>query len=407
MILNAVLFGHGSHEAAWRSPESRATAPLELPHWLDCAQAAEAAGFDGLFLGDILCLQDRPEHHPSETLDPLMVLAALAGATGKLRLIGTASTSFNHPFHLARRLLTLHHLSGGRAGWNIVTSSYPQEALNFGWDGMPSTEERYAMAEEVVEAVKALWSAWDGTGRRADKDSGRWLDGAPCSVRISGRFGRIDGTLNLSPAPHGRPLLAQAGSSPTGMRFAARHADQIFTVQSEIDEARDFRETVRRLAVEAGRRAEDVSVLPGFVPFIAASRDEAEAQLAAFTRLVGMTHILPKLERFTGLSLADLHLDVRLPYGPDDLTDNAFSNSRARLLISQARHAGLTLRQLAARFAAGRGHLLVVGTGYDVADTMRRWIEAGAADGFNVMPPMLPHGLRAFGTHVAPHLASS
>ena len=280
MILNAVLFGHGSHEAAWRSSGSRATAPLELSHWQDCAREAEAAGFDGLFLGDILCLQDPPEHHPSETLDPLMVLAALAGTTERLKLIATASTSFNHPFHLARRMLTLHHLSNGRAGWNIVTSSYPQEARNFGWDEMPPTDERYAMADEAVDAVKALWSAWDGIRRRADKNSGQWLDSAPRAVHLSGRFGRIDGTLNLPPAPYGRPLLAQAGSSPRGMRFAAQYADQVFTVQSEIEEARAFRQTVRGLAVEAGRRAEDVIVLPGLVPFVAASRDEAKAELA-------------------------------------------------------------------------------------------------------------------------------
>ncbi len=267
MILNAVLFGHGSHEAAWRSPVILATAPLDLAHWLNCAREAEAAGFDGLFVGDILCLQDRPEHHPSETLDPLMVLAALAGATERLMLTGTASTSFNHPYHLARRLLTLSHLSGGRAGWNIVTSSYPQEARLFGWDAMPPTEERYARAEEVVTVVKALWSAWDGIERRADKETGRWLNAVPREVRVSGRFGRVDGTLNLSPAPHGRPLLAQAGSSPLGMRFAACHADQVFTVQSEVKGAKAFRTQIRRLAADAGRSADTIRVLPGLCAF--------------------------------------------------------------------------------------------------------------------------------------------
>ena len=405
MILNAVLFGHGSHEAAWRSPGMRATAPLELSHWLDCARAAEAAGFDGLFLGDILCLQDRPEHHPSETLDPLMVLAALAGATERLRLIGTASTSFNHPVHLARRLLTLNHLSGGRAGWNVVTSSYPQEARLFGWPEMPPTDERYALAEDVVGAVDALWSAWDGTRRRADGERGRWLDAAPEALHLSARYGRIDGILNLSPAPYGRPLLAQAGSSPQGMRFAARHADQVFTVQSGIDGARAFRTEIRRLAAEAGRSPDAVQVLPGVVPFVAATAGEAEAALSDLTRRIGMVHIVPKLERFTGLTLDGLDPGAPLPYGPDDLSETTFSNSRARLLICEAHRAGMTLRQLAARFAAGRGHLLLVGTGRDAAETMRHvWIDEGAADGFNVMPPLLPAGLQTFGLHVGPHL---
>lgn len=404
MILNAVLFGHGSHEAAWRAPGMAATAPLDLSHWLDCARLAEGAGFDGLFLGDILCLQDRPAEHPSEALDPLMVLAALAVATRRLRLIGTASTSFNHPVHLARRLLTLNHLSGGRAGWNIVTSSYPQEAQLFGWDTMPPTNDRYAMAEDVVSAVRALWAGWDGVERLGDKAAGRWLDAAPPELRLSGRFGRIEGALNLSPAPHGRPLLAQAGSSPQGMAFAARHADQVFTVQPGIAGAQAFRAQIRQMAEQAGRSPDAVSVLPGLVPFVADTRDAAEAQLARLTGLIGMAHILPKLERFTGMPLAGLDPDRPLPFGPDDLPENSFSNSRARLLVAQAHDHGLTLRQLAARFAAGRGHLLFVGTGRELADTMAHWVETGAADGFNVMAPLLPGGLHDFAVHVMPHL---
>lgn len=404
MILNAVLFGHGSHEAAWRAPGQRASAPLELSHWIECARAAETAGFDGLFLGDILCLQDRPELHPSETLDPFLVLAALAAVTDRLTLIGTASTSFNHPVHLARRLLTLHHLSRGRAGWNIVTSSYPQEAQLFGWDGMPSTTDRYALAEDVVKAVRDLWSAWNGVERYADASTGRWLNAAPAPVSISGQFGRIGGTLNLSPEPYGRPLLAQAGSSPEGQRFAARHADQIFTVQSEIESAKAFRTEMRRLAAEAGRSPDSLKILPGIVPFIGTTRQEAEEKLIALTRLIGTAHLIPKLERFIGLSLGHFDLDDRFPYSPDELRENAFSNSRARILVLEAERLGLTLRQLAGRFAAGRGHLLVIGTGSDVANTMTQWIENDAADGFNVMPPLLPNDLDPFGKQVMPLL---
>ena len=400
MILNAVVFGFGSHEAAWRHPGTSPTAPLELGHWLACARQAEEAGFDGLFLGDILCLQDRPQDHPSEALDPFMVLAAVAGATRRLRLIGTASTSFDHPYHLARRILSLQHLTGGRAGWNVVTSSYPQEAANFGWPEMPDTAERYARAEEVVQAVRALWSGWDGVARIADRASGRWLDAPPPPVEAEGRFGAVRGTLNLSPEPWGRPLLAQAGSSPTGLAFAARHADQIFTVQSDIDEAAAFRTRARSLAAEAGRDPDDVAVLPGLVPFVAGTREDAEADLAALTRHVSLAHAIPKLERFLGRPLGGLDLDAPVPFGPDELPENRFSNSRARLLLAEASLKALTLRQLLARFAAGRGHLLLVGTGDEVAAVMRAWVAAGAADGFNVMPPVLPSGIASFGRSV-------
>ncbi|MCL7466377.1 NtaA/DmoA family FMN-dependent monooxygenase [Phaeovulum sp. NW3] len=404
MILNAVLFGHGSHEAAWRAPDARATAPLELAHWLACARAAEAAGFDGLFLGDILCLQDRPEHHPSETVDPFMVLAALAGATERLRLTGTASTSFNHPWHLARRILSLHHLSGGRAGWNIVTSSYPQEAANFGWDEMPATADRYALAEDVVQAVRALWAQWDGVERVADKASGRYLSRAPDQTAHRGRYGATGGPVNLSPAPHARPLLAQAGSSAEGMAFAARHADHVFTVQSDMASAKAFRAPIRAGAAAAGRDSDAVKVLPGVVAFIAETREKAEAQLQTLTDRIGLDHLLVKLGRFTGLSFDGFDLDRELPFGPDDLQENRFSNSRAHLLLAEARRNRLTLRQLIARFAAGRGHLLLVGTGADVARVLKDWVAEGAADGFNIMPPELPQDIATFGKHVMPHL---
>ncbi|QQA44267.1 NtaA/DmoA family FMN-dependent monooxygenase [Pelagovum pacificum] len=397
MILNAVVFGFGSHEAAWRLPGMSPTAPLELSHWIDCARQAEDAGFDGLFLGDILCLQDRPQDHPSEALDPFMVLAAVSGVTRRLKLIGTASTSFNHPWHLARRILSLQHLTEGRAGWNIVTSSYPQEAANFGWPDMPGTEDRYALAEEVVQAVRALWSGWDGVARIANQTSGHWLDTPPPLVEAEGRFGTIRGNVNLSPEPWGLPLLAQAGSSARGLEFAARHADQIFTVQSDMDEAVAFRTRARSLVAQAGRDPDSVAILPGVVPFVADTEEEAEAALASLTRHVSLAHAIPKLERFLGLSLSDLDLDAAVPFTPADLSDNRFSNSRAGILLMEANRNDLTLRQMLARFAAGRGHLLLVGTGDHIARTMRQWIAAGAADGFNVMPPVLPSGIGAVG----------
>lgn len=404
MILNAVLFGHGSHEASWRAPVASPAAPLTLAHWTQCARLAEDAGFDGVFLGDILCLQDHPEHHPSESLDPFMVLSVMAAVTTRIRLTGTASTSFNHPFHLARRILTLHHLSGGRAGWNIVTSSYPQEAGNFGWDEMPATAERYAMADDVVRAVLALWNAWDGVARVGDKATGRYLSQAPAHVRTTGRYGRIDGAVNLGPVPYDRPLLAQAGSSAEGVAFAGHHADHVFTVQSDMNSTVAFRARIRQTAAAAGRDPDTVKVLPGVVPFIGETLAEAEAQLQTLTDLAGLDHLLAKLARFTGLAVQDMALDAPLSIRPEDLPGNRFSNSRARLLVAHARVAGLTMRQLAARFAAGRGHLLLVGTGPQIAATMQTWLDAGAADGFNVMVPELPHGIADFGAHVLPHL---
>lgn len=260
------------------------------------------------------------------------------------------------------------------------------------------------MADDVVRAILALWDAWDGVARVGDKATGRYLSRAPSYVISTGRYGRIDGAVNLGPAPYDRPLLAQAGSSAEGVAFAGHHADHVFTVQSDMDSAVAFRTRIRQTAATAGRDPDQVYVLPGVVPFIGKTLAQAEAQLRTLTDLAGLEHLLAKLARFTGLPVQNMALDAPVSIRPEDLPDNRFSNSRARMLVANAREAGLTLRQLAARFAAGRGHLLLVGTGPQIAATMQDWLDAGAADGFNVMVPELPRGIADFGAHVLPHL---
>ncbi len=248
--LNAVIYGLGSHEAAWRLPESDPRAITTLAYWADIARTAEAGGFDALFLGDVLALQEGAARHLSDAMDPFIILSALAAVTSRIGLIGTASTSFDHPFHLARRFASLDHISNGRAGWNIVTSSNALEAHNFGLDGMPEHTERYARADDVVEAVKKLWDSWDADARIADQASGHYLD--PAKVRAIDHVGpyvRSKGPLNVPRPPQGRPILAQAGSSAAGRDFAARHADIVFTVQSSIDDAKAFYAEMKARAV--------------------------------------------------------------------------------------------------------------------------------------------------------------
>ncbi|TDK29607.1 LLM class flavin-dependent oxidoreductase [Rhizobium deserti] len=229
--LNAVIFGLGSHEAAWRLRESEPFAIMTLDYWVDIATRAEAGGFDALFLGDVLALQEGADRHLSNTMDPFVILSALAAVTTRIGLIGTASTSFDHPFHLARRFGSLGHISKGRAGWNIVTSSNAREAHNFGLDEMPEHAERYARAEDVVTAVKALWDSWEIGAQFADKTSGQYLDVTKVHrVDYSGAYVQGRGPLSIPRPPQGRPVLAQAGSSPAGRAFAARHADIVFTV---------------------------------------------------------------------------------------------------------------------------------------------------------------------------------
>jgi FMN-dependent oxidoreductase (nitrilotriacetate monooxygenase family) len=406
MHLNAVIYGLGSHEAAWRMPESDPRALTKLSFWTDLAQRAEAASFDALFLGDVLTLQAGADKHLSDAMDPIVIMSALAAVTTRIGLIATASTTFDHPFHLARRFACLDHISNGRAGWNIVTSSNQLEAQNFGLDAMPGHGERYARAADVVDAAIALWASWEADAKVADQESGQYLDPAKVHrIAYEGPFVRTAGPLNVPRPPGGRPVLAQAGSSEEGRAFAASRADIVFTVQSDLADARDFYNDIKARAVRAGRDPQSIRVLPGIVPIAAATRKEAEARLLQLNSFANLEHLIAKGSEFLGVDLRQADLDQPLPEKLTMEAGNQASSSRVAALVGIARRGKLTVRQLLARLASGRGHLLAVGTGQEIASTMREWFEGGAADGFNVMCPVLPGDLTTFAEHVMPELA--
>lgn len=406
MGLNAVIFGLGSHEAGWRMPESNPFASTDLCYWSDIARCAEKGGFDALFLGDVLALQQSPDRHLSDAMDPLVILSALAAVTQRIGLIGTASTSFDHPFHLARRFASLDHITGGRAGWNIVTSSNPLEAYNFGLDAMPDHDDRYARAADVTEAAIALWASWQADARIADKQAGRYLDSERVQpVYHDGPFVRSRGPLNVPRSPQGRPILAQAGASEAGRDFAARYADMVFTVQSDLAEAQAFYQDMKSRAAQYGRDPERLLIYPGIVPIAAPTREQAEERLSQMNGFMVIDHVLSKLSEFVATDLSQADLDSPLPESIRPKAEhNQSSQSRVAVLLSIAQRDRLSLRQLLMRFASGRGHLLAIGTGADVAGTMQYWFENGAADGFNVMAPVMPGDLESFSDLVIPVL---
>ena len=406
MGLNAVIFGLGSHEAGWRMPESNAFASTNLDYWIDIARRAENGGFDALFLGDVLALQQSADRHLSDALDPLIILSALAAVTNRIGLIGTASTSFDHPFHLARRFASLDHISKGRAGWNIVTSSNPLEAYNFGLDAMPDHTERYARAADVTEAALALWNSWQIDAHIADKQAGIYLDPSKVKrVDHEGPFVRSRGPLNVPRSPQGRPLLAQAGASEAGRDFAARYADMVFTVQSDLTDAQAFYQDMKMRAARNGRAPESLLIYPGIVPIAAPTRRQAEERLARMNGFMVVEHVLAKLSEFLGVDLSQADLDAPLPDSiVGDAHKNQSSQSRFAVLVGIAHRDNLSLRQLLMRLSSGRGHLLAVGTGTDIATMMQEWFDNGAADGFNVMAPVMPSDLQSFVDLVIPDL---
>ncbi|MEU4656698.1 LLM class flavin-dependent oxidoreductase [Streptomyces sp. NPDC023723] len=403
--LNAFLLNTGHHEASWRLPESDPHAHLDLAHYKRLARTAERGTFDSLFLADSPVLFGDVGQRPAGTLEPLTLLTALAGATEHIGLIGTASTSYNAPYDLARRFASLDHVSGGRAGWNIVTTAGAEAARNFGLDGEPAHAERYARAAEFLDVALKLWDSWEDDLVVADKAAGVWGDGSRLHPpRHRGTYFRVEGALDVPRPPQGHPLLVQAGSSEDGKRFAARYAEAVFTAQQTLAGARAFHADLKARVRAAGRDPGHLKVLPGIVPVVGSTEAEARRAEQVLADHIVPEHGLRRLEHLLRQEPGTLRLDARLPADlpPEDAVEGA--KSRYTLVVELARRERLTVRQLITRLGGGRGHLTFAGTPEQVAATIETWFRSGAADGFNIMPPVLPAGLDTFVDQVVPVL---
>ncbi|TDK32207.1 LLM class flavin-dependent oxidoreductase [Rhizobium deserti] len=397
--LGLFLQGAGHHVSGWRHPQAEAGSEnFDLLRRVSVI--AEKAKFDMVFLAD--GLTSGVDAHPSTIarFEPLTLLAALALVTDKIGLAATSSTTYGEPYHTARAFSSIDHLSHGRAAWNIVTTSYARTANNFS-KPHPEHDERYAVAEEFVDVVRGLWDSWDDDAFIKNKETGVYAD--PSKVRLldhKGKYYSVKGPLNIPRSPQGHPILIQAGSSGPGQDLAARTADVVFTAQQSLAEAQAFYKSLKTRVEKAGRHADDVAVMPGFLPVIGRTSEEAADKLAELDQWTDLKSAMPLLEERIGHSLADYDPDGPLP----DLPISDQLRSRAELLTALARRENLTIRQLALRVAAGRGHHIVLGTPVEIADRMQEWFDGRAADGFNVMPPFFPEGLEDFTQSVVPIL---
>jgi FMN-dependent oxidoreductase (nitrilotriacetate monooxygenase family) len=340
--------------------------------------------------------------HPSTIgkFEPLTLLSALAMTTTKLGLAATGSTTYAEPYHVARGFASLDHLSNGRAGWNVVTTAYSKSSAVFGRQHPPHAE-RYAMAEEFVEACRLLWDSWDDDAFIGDKQAGQFVKPGSLHVpHFQGKYFTVEGALNVPRAPQGHPVLIQAGSSGPGQALAARIADVVFTAQNDPAEALAFYKTLKAQVEGFGRRADQVLVMPGVMPVVGRSEAEAQAMFAELNRNIDTTQAFTVLSERLGMDVSDYPMDGPVPTPPP--TEHL--KSRAALLMEMARRESLTLRELYYRVAAARGHLLMVGTPVQIADVLEHWFRTGAADGFNVMPPFFPGQLDAFVDGVVPIL---
>ncbi|MER9244879.1 LLM class flavin-dependent oxidoreductase [Mesorhizobium sp. M0590] len=385
MKLGAFLWATGHHIAAWRHPQADVTAGIDIDHYIQLARTAEAAKFDMIFCEDAAGVREANGNIASQTsrsigFEPISLLAALAVQTERIGLVSTASTSYNEPYGLARTFLSLDHLSGGRAGWNLVTSASQIEAANFGSTGLRPHADRYERAREFAAVVTGLWRGQGGH------------EGRSFSVRDP---------LDLPRSPQGAPVMVQAGASDEGRDLAARTADVVFTAAQTFEEAKAFYDDLKGRLAPHGREPEDVKIMPGVAPVVAASEAEARAKHDELQELIPDDVGVALLSSYLSISdLARYPIDGPLP----ELPASEGMQSRQALVIEQSRRDKLSIRQLARHFAGARGHWRVVGTPAQIADQLEARFEGGAADGFNVMPSYFPGELEAFATLVVPEL---
>jgi FMN-dependent oxidoreductase (nitrilotriacetate monooxygenase family) len=399
--LGAILHGVGSSTSLWRHPDMPADASVNIDLYKQWVKKAEAGKFDFVFIADGLYITENSIPHFLNRFEPLTILSALAAVSSNIGLVGTVSTSYSEPFNIARQFGSLDMISGGRAGWNVVTTPLEGTALNFGGRAHPEHDKRYEIATEYLEVVRGLWDSWEDDAFVRNKETGQFFDPAKLhTLNHQGTYFSVKGPLNIARSRQGHPVIFQAGSSNVGRDFAAKQADAVFTGHETLQEAVAFYEDVKQRAVSFGRKREDVLIFPGIGPIIGRTREEAERKYEEVVNLVSVEEALKYLGRF--FEHHDFsQYDVDAPF-PDvgDLGRNSFQFGTDRIKAN-AREKGLTLRQVALSVATPRPGFL--GTPEEVADRVQEWFEAGAADGF-IISSVVPRGLEDFVELVVPIL---
>jgi len=407
MKLGLFMMGEGHHVAAWRDSDARCNSSQDIRHYVEVAQTGERGRFDFLFTADTNAIfygDDLVQLRRTTStlrLEPLTLLSALAMATEHIGLICTATTTYLDPFHVARMFASLDQISGGRAGWNLVTSSAPAEALNFSYDAHPEYLHRYERAAEFAQVVMGLWDSWEEDGILEDRESGEFYDPDRLHrLNHKGKHFSVRGPLTIQRSPQGRPIIVQAGQSEQGRELAAETAEVIFTVQQDFDEARTFYADIKSRAEKFGRSPDNINVMPGMLPVIGKTRRDAEEKLERINSLIHPELGLTRLSNILGMDLSPFPLDGPLP----DIPPSAEQQGRQKVVVDLARRENLTIRQLYQRITGVRGHRILCGTADEIADSMEQWFRDGAADGFNIMSLTYPEGLNDFVGQVIPIL---
>ena len=394
MKLGYNIVANGAHVAGWRMPDANARAAMDIRMWKDMARAAERACIHFIFWADGIAVRhsarddDELSYNPRiDVFEPLTLIGALSAVTERLGFVASASTTYNEPYHVARKFASLDYVTEGRVGWNVVTSWSEQEAFNFGLDAHVEHGLRYRRAEEFADVVFGLWDSWEDDAFIRDKATGHYFDPARLhTLNHMGHALRVKGPLNVARPVQGYPVIAQAGSSGPGQDLGARIADLIYTQQKTKAEAAAFYRSVKEHGAAAGRDPASMLVMPGILPVLGRTQAEAEDRFAQMQDMVHPRVGLPMLADVFG-DLSGLPLDGPLP--PPLPQSNALKSAHDKL-SAQARLPGMTIRKLYQDQAGASGHCVFVGTPAGAADLMQDWFEGGGCDGWNLIPPYMP-----------------
>lgn len=399
--LNLFIMGCGHHRAAWRHPASSVERLGDIRYYEALARLAERGKFDAVFFADGASAEN-VEDGPKWYLEPLTAMAAMSRATERIGLISTVSSTFFTPFHAARLVASLDHISGGRMGWNVVTSMFDTEARNHGYERMPGHDWRYARAEEFINACLKLWDSWSDDALLLDRQGCYARPGSVRPIHHQGEHFLVDGPLTVPRSPQGHPVLFQAGASEQGRDLAARRAEAIYAVAYDLEAAQAYYRDIKRRVREAGR-TDPVPVMPGLVTYVGSTEAEARARQRELDVLLPPMDALRQLSQYVGRDCTGWELDAPVPPLPPL---DAFTGPKGRyatvLRIIYTEQP--TVRELLGRLAAGGGHCNMVGTPEHIADQMEHWFLNEGADGFNLMPPALPDSIEDFIEHVVPVL---
>ncbi|MFD1174930.1 LLM class flavin-dependent oxidoreductase [Paenibacillus puldeungensis] len=399
--LGAILHGVGGGTSMWRHPDAKPDASVNFDVYKRWVQKAEEGRMDLIFIADGLYINEKSIPHFLNRFEPITLLSALAGVSQHIGLVGTLSTSYSEPFTVARQFASLDVISGGRAGWNVVTSPLEGSALNYGKKEHPDHDKRYRIASEFLDVARGLWDSWEDDAFVRNKETGVFFDPQKMhALNHNGEFFSVKGPLNIARSKQGQPVIFQAGASEVGKNYASKYADAVFTGHETIEEAARFYQDVKSRAASFGRNPSEVLIFPGISPIIGRTPEEAEQKYQEVASLVTIENALDYLGRFfEHHDFSQYPLDDPFPE-LGDLGKNSFQSGTDKIK-KDAQEKGLTLRQVALQAATPRSSF--IGTPEQVADQVQAWFEAEAADGF-MIAAAVPHGLEEFVDQVVPIL---